>query len=216
MPSKATVHRVCTHCGTHFLARPDTTHFRGPRLCSRDCLYAAQRQRDPLERFWPKVNKDGPVPVHCPELGQCWLWTGAIKNRDSRFPYGAFEADLNNRSVPAHRFIWIHLKGPLAKDIFVCHSCDNTLCVRPDHLFAGTHLANMADMKAKGRVHHQDMAGEKNPRARLNEADVRDVRRRTAKGEARRLVAERYKVCESTIGNIVVGRTWALLRASDS
>jgi|SRR5580658_5854190 hypothetical protein len=25
------------------------------------------------ERFWSKVDKNGPVPSHRPELGQCWI-----------------------------------------------------------------------------------------------------------------------------------------------
>ena len=25
------------------------------------------------ERFWAKVNKDGPVPEHRPDLGPCWI-----------------------------------------------------------------------------------------------------------------------------------------------
>jgi hypothetical protein len=27
-----------------------------------------------IERFWAKVNKDGPIPEHCSELGKCWVW----------------------------------------------------------------------------------------------------------------------------------------------
>lgn len=30
------------------------------------------------ERFWAKVNKDGPIPEHRPELGPCWVWTGSL------------------------------------------------------------------------------------------------------------------------------------------
>ena len=32
------------------------------------------------ERFWPKVDKNGPVPEPHPELGPCWVWTGAKSN----------------------------------------------------------------------------------------------------------------------------------------
>lgn len=32
-------------------------------------------------RFWEKVNKDGPIPEHQPELGPCWEWTGATTVR---------------------------------------------------------------------------------------------------------------------------------------
>jgi hypothetical protein len=37
----------------------------------------------PTEAFWFKVNKEGPVPAHRPELGPCWLWTGA-HHKDGR------------------------------------------------------------------------------------------------------------------------------------
>src|ERR1035437_916757 len=26
------------------------------------------------ERFWAKVDRNGPVPAHRPELGPCWVW----------------------------------------------------------------------------------------------------------------------------------------------
>ena len=50
----------------------------------------------------------------------------------------------------AHRIAYLITRedpGPAE----VLHSCDNTLCVRPDHLSLGTHADNMRDMIAKGR-----------------------------------------------------------------
>lgn len=94
-----------------------------------------------VARFWLKVNKNGPVPPHRPELGPCWLWTGA---RD-RGGYGQF-------SGRAHRWSWlIHHGYRPGHGLFVCHHCDNPPCVRPDHLFLGTASDNARDMVAKGR-----------------------------------------------------------------
>lgn len=75
----------------------------------------------------------------------CWLWTGSL----SRDGYGNFHA--NNKTMLAHRFSYQFHYGVLP-DAEICHSCDTPACVRPDHLFPGTHLQNMRDANRKGRV----------------------------------------------------------------
>jgi hypothetical protein len=43
--------------------------------------------------------------------------------------------------------------GQNPADMDACHTCDNTICCNPDHLFWGTHRANMRDYIVKyGRV----------------------------------------------------------------
>ncbi len=54
----------------------------------------------------------------------------------------------------SNRFAYEHFVGPIADGLFVLHRCDEPLCVRPDHLWLGTHEENMADMIAKGRGRH--------------------------------------------------------------
>lgn len=34
-------------------------------------------------RFWKKIDRNGPIPAHCPELGPCWIWT-AYKDEHGR------------------------------------------------------------------------------------------------------------------------------------
>lgn len=92
---------------------------------------------DSVTRFWRHVEKtDG-----------CWLWVGGRANGG----YGRFGA-LPDRIVYAHRFSYELHKGPIPDGMFVCHSCDNPSCVRPDHLFAGHNVDNVRDMVAKGRL----------------------------------------------------------------
>jgi|SRR5580704_2479376 hypothetical protein len=97
------------------------------------------------ERFWSKVDKNGPIPEHVPHLGNCWVWTASLVHRG----YGAF-ALTHQKTVPAHRaaFFLHHGRWP---EPCALHRCDNRACVRMDHLFEGTKGDNARDAIQKQR-----------------------------------------------------------------
>lgn len=144
----------------------------------------------PAERFWSHVAKsDG-----------CWLWVGATyANGYGRIRVGA-------RCVVAHRQAWILTNGAIPDGLLACHKCDNRPCVRPDHLFLGSHADNVRDMDIKGR--RADFRGESHPGARLTSDDVLTIRARHASGDAQNIIASEYGVTAQTVCFIVNRQTW--------
>lgn len=89
-----------------------------------------QRQRTtPEQRFWPKVDKNGPVPEHRPDLGPCWIWTASTAG----VGYGQFWAGPG-KSDKAHRFAYELLVGPIPEGLVPDHLCRVRACVNPAHL----------------------------------------------------------------------------------
>lgn len=111
------------------------------------------------ERFWARVNRNGPT---MPGMDTpCWEWTGR-KDRDG---YGRLEADGLSHAK-AHRVAWRLVNGPIPEGEVICHHCDNPACVRsePDgsgHLFPGSQMENIHDSIAKGRHGSLKQAGKK-------------------------------------------------------
>lgn len=84
-----------------------------------------------------KVDKDGPVPDYRPDLGPCWLWTGAT-NSDG---YGHLWVD--GRWPPAHRVAYEQLIGAIPDLLVLDHLCRVTQCVNPSHLEPVTNQVNI-------------------------------------------------------------------------
>jgi len=112
--------------------------------CSGNFFYMGRKSRPLKDRFWEKVHK----------TETCWLWTGSKRGGESGSVYGSimlkYEKGKHNDEF-THRVSYILEHGVIPKGMHVLHTCDNPLCVRPDHLRVGTHQDNMNDKKAKGR-----------------------------------------------------------------
>ena len=84
-----------------------------------------------LERFWSKVDKNGP--------NGCWLWTASTLGGG----YGQFRQRAVQVSPYAHRVAYELLIGPIPEGLELDHLCRVRHCVNPTHLEAVTHQENM-------------------------------------------------------------------------
>lgn len=101
----------------------------------------------PEERFWAKVDKNGPVPEYRPDLGPCWLWTASGVGGYGRFGITAKE------KVLAHRYAWILEYGAIPDALEPDHLCRVLLCVRTKHLELVTHAENVRRGVSPPAVH---------------------------------------------------------------
>lgn len=172
-----------------------------PAQCSRRVLDYG----DPAmaARFWSKVEKtDG-----------CWIWKAA-RNRSTG--YGAF-CVVKPYIRGAHRVSYQMVYGPVPPGTVICHHCDNPACVRPDHLFAGTHADNVRDKVAKGRqargerLNKASQVGGRNHAAKLTDAQVIEIRERVANGERPTDVAREFGIRYRTLWTITARKRWTHL-----
>lgn len=109
----------------------------------------ARTDLTPIETFMRYVSKQD----------SCWIWNGPVRDpRRRNGHYGVFS--LGGKRHSAHRWLYEHTVGPVPRDLFCCHKCDNPRCVNPEHIFIGSQADNIADCTSKGR-HHSNRHSEK-------------------------------------------------------
>ena len=152
------------------------------------------------DRFWPKVDKNGPIVRT--ELGPCWIWTGALREKG----YGQLMVRAIGRPMIATRVAWFlaHETWP-SEDQQVCHRCDNPPCVNADHLFLGSNDDNVRDVCEKGR----QVRGTKSPWAKLTEDNVDTIRRLCDAGMTQAKVSGLFRINQALVSRIVNRRRWA-------
>ncbi len=91
-------------------------------------------------RYWPHVERSGPVPLARPDLGPCWVWRGA----HNRKGYAVYSGSL------AHRAAYRLANGDVPDGCEIDHLCRNRGCVNPGHLEAVTHRVNIDRAKRPG------------------------------------------------------------------
>ncbi len=144
--------------------------------------------------------------------GECWEYRDGPHHRGG---YG--NVNFRYKRYLAHRLVYALVFGETpGGEIQVCHRCDNPPCVRPHHLFTGTLADNMNDKVQKGRHTNPTKSnpqlakrGEESGGSKITESQVREIRRRRARGETFRAIAADYPIREVAVWAICVRKTWA-------
>ncbi len=131
----------------------------------------------------------------------CWNWKGKVSKKG----YGVITIGRRG-TFSAHRISYSEFVGTIDDGMFVCHHCDNTKCVNPDHLFLGTASDNMRDMYRKGR--NNNPYGTRHGAAKLNETAVFAIKAMLSDGISQRTIASGFFVSQMTISNIKRKKTW--------
>lgn len=139
------------------------------------------------ERFMLHVSPE-------PNTG-CWLWTGSTEEKR----YGQFFAD--GRTISAHRWAYLHWRGPIAGGLCVLHRCDQPCCANPAHLWLGTNRENVDDRQRKRR----SAMGARNGGAKLTTDAVLAIRSDT---RSQRQIAAAYGLSIGYVQRLRAGRRW--------
>ncbi len=91
-----------------------------------------------IERFLVKIDKN--------TGSGCWTW----KASKTQQGYGMFS--YQGKSIPAHRFSYLHHKGEISSGYIVHQICGQNSCVNPEHLIVCTKSESRLDYNST-RVH---------------------------------------------------------------
>ena len=137
----------------------------------------------------------------------CWVSTPTPKGarRHCRHKYG------DTTMIPLCKIAYLEYHGDIPVKMCVCHSCHNSNCVNPEHLFLGTQADNMRSSAAANWPNGQEYKGSKgikNGGAKLTEHQVIDIRRKHNEGRSNRSLADEYGVSSVQIGYIINRKNW--------
>jgi hypothetical protein len=143
------------------------------------------------EKFWKRVDVRGE--------NECWPFKGVPDGGG----YGRIM--IHGKVWKAPRLSYTLTCGEIPDGLYVCHHCDNPICVNPSHLFLGTPKENMEDCARKGRIHGSCSS-------KISPDQIKEIReRRFYGGETHSEISKDYSVTAVTINDICSEKTHKLI-----
>lgn len=111
----------------------------------------------------------------------------------------------NGKAYTMGRFIYENLFGEVEEGLVIRHTCDNRICINPEHLITGTPKENSQDMVERER----SSRGSRHPFSKLDEQKVYEIKLLLSEGKkTQKEIAKMYNVSRSSILHIKRGATW--------
>lgn len=126
----------------------------------------------------------------------CWICCS-----HKPYPDGYARIFHSGKSILVHRLSYILRHGNIPDGAIIRHSCDNRMCINPDHLLCGTQRDNIQDRVDR----HRSAIGSGHGRAKLDEHKVREIRKSTLSTYD---LAKKYGVDHKAVHRARVGETW--------
>lgn len=165
--------------------------------------------------IWKPYPND--TSYYVSDRGRVWSWKRGGKFLTSHLSedgYALVGLTIGRRvkTRPIHQLVLETFIGarPIGKQ--ACHADGDKNNNTPANLRWDTCANNNADKKRHGTWHD----GPRNPRAKLTEAQVVEIRMRSKAGEQGRALAREFGVADSTVYDIIRRKNWRVLPERDT
>lgn len=138
-------------------------------------------------------------------LSETWRQLSGHRNQKGYIVVALRRNNRNNDRKLHHLVLGVFV-GPCPENMEACHrngiADDNRLC----NLRWDTHTSNLEDRRLNGT----HPVGANNPKAKLTDENIKDIRQQYSSGEANQFsLAEKYGVAQTCISSIVRRKSWA-------
>lgn len=134
----------------------------------------------------------------------CWNCTSHTPHVGDDGFVGYFHIKRDGINYILHRYMYIQKYGQITSSDVIRHTCDNPMCINPEHLVKGTHNDNVQDRVSRNR----SAIGEQNGRTKLTEAQVIEIYN---SNDTNKGLARKYKVDPKLIYDIKRKNIWKYL-----
>lgn len=139
------------------------------------------------------------IESHIRSKDGCWLTDYSCK------PGQRPSISIGGKRYRLARVVYEVYKNESPGELCVCHTCDNILCVNPEHLWLGTIADNNIDKVKKNR----QLKGTQISNSKLTEHQVQEIKQLLIVGELNsRQIGDSFGVSASVIKKIKCQERW--------